>query len=474
MAVILERIDDCNDAELPLLAGQVDSMRPLIEAGLADRDPTKRQNALCAIAKLQIHPQFHHLVRAAENAQDPQQMVAAELLTRLAIRYGDKARDNQLSAVAKPRAQLMKDLWQSIEQFGDHKMIQIVDAWLCASYWDDDAFKEIFDPNRNEAINQVLIRQLKHSSRVPLVELLVGVLWSKGPFVEAVEVLANRTEHIVATKLADHVTKHGITAVVNKNLLFKHTIASLLKFDFSSDANPIAQRASLLLLLTASETTPDILIDRIIQLLASKTPDADKACSTAIRNLRSLKPEIVVMVLSDCFDLPGVEPCEPPPWKTKLKLALERLIELYPFQSANVRSAIESAFSTYRCEELLKHLDDWPESHLKAYAGMVRVSETGFAEYLQHESQTHSAAKRARVIRVVRLLGNHETLMEISVNALSDDDLKVRVEAIQAIASGHDRKEAIEILRPLLLDDEPAVKTAVDFALTQLRGVISK
>ena len=79
MATIVERIDHCNDLELPLLFRQVPLLLVPIEAGLASRDSIRHQRSLCAIAKLQIASQFHHLVRVAQSAQDPQQIVAAVL-----------------------------------------------------------------------------------------------------------------------------------------------------------------------------------------------------------------------------------------------------------------------------------------------------------------------------------------------------------------------------------------------------------
>ena len=144
-------------------------------------------------------------------------------------------------------------------------------------------------------------------------------------------------------------------------------------------------------LLSVSTASPDRVLRAINDMLEFRDEDTDLPCSAAIRNLRSLKPEIVVMVLSDCFEAPHMETYEPPPWKTSLRIEIERLIELYPNQSQAVRSSIEYIFSDFRCEELLKHLEDWPESHLNAYAKIVRIAEVGYVEFIERDAKSQSA-----------------------------------------------------------------------------------
>ena len=470
MAAILERIDCCNDAELPLLANQVSLLMAPIEAGLASRDPLARQRSLIAIGKLQIANQFHHLVLSAQSPDDPQQIVAAELLLGLALKYGFDARQKSPRGNAVNRAQLLSVLWQSILNFNDHKILQIVDTWLCAAHWDDQAFKDLLTPAPGELIYKVAMRQLKVSNRSQIAELLAGVLWSQGPRPEALQALRDRTDCLIVTKLAELVIRFGITPVVSKNLRANVPIACLDRFDFSSDAFPLAHRCAILQLLSNTDSSPDKVLDGVTHLLRVKDPATEQACSTALRSLRSLKPEIVVMVLSDCFEVPGMEPYQPPPWKANLRSALERLIELVPHQTPTIRSSIEYAFSEFRCEELIKHLDDWPESHLSAYAKMVSISETAFVQFIEREATSQSQVKRIRAIHAIRFLGVTNGLVDVAIDALQDKSEKVRVEAIHAIATGHTRQEAIEILCPLVEDDDQAVQTAAKFALSQLES----
>ena len=470
MAAILERIDYCNDAELPLLLKQVPLLMAPVEAGLASRDPLARQRSLCAIGKLQVASQFHHLVNAAQSPDDPQQIVAAELLVGLALKYGFDARHHSPRGNAANRAQLLSVLWQSMLKFNEHKILQIFDAWLCAAHWDDQAFKDLLTPVRGEPICKVAMRQLKVSTRVQIVELLAGVLWSQGPSPEALQALGDRTDFLIVTRLAELVIQFGITPCVSKNLRANIPILCLDRFDFSSDAFPLAHRCAMLRLLSNACSSPDKVLDGVSHLLRTKDPAVEQACSIALRSLRSLKPEIVVMVLSDCFDGPGMNTDEPPPWKANLRSALERLIEQYPHQPPTIRSSIEYAFADFRCEELLKHLDEWPDAHLCAYAKMVTISETTFVQFIEREAESQSIVKRLRAIHAIRFLGVANELIDVAIEALQDKSEKVRIEAIQAIATGHTREDAIEILRPLVEDIDQNVQTAAKFAINRLES----
>ncbi len=470
MAAILKRIDHCNESELPFLTNHVPLLLAPIEAGLASHDPMDRQRSLCAITKLEIASQFHHLVLTAQSPDDPQQIVAAELLLGLALKYGFEARHRRSHSNEANRKGLLHVLWQSMLNFNDHRIVQIVDAWLCATHWDDHAFADLFTPVRGEPIHKVAMRQLKVSPRVQIAELLAGVLWSQNPSPEGIQALGERTDLLIVTRLAELVIKFGITHCVAKNLGQRIPISSLERFDFSSEAFSLTHRCAMLQLLSNADCSPDKTLHAINQLLSTKDPSAEQVCSTAMRSLQSLNSEIVVMVLSDCFEIPGMEHYDPPPWKASLRSELERLIELYPHQPQIVRNSIEHAFSGFRCEDLIKHLDDWPESHLFAYGKMVAISETGFAQIIERDAISQSTVKRLRAIHAVRFLGVNNGLEDVVIEAIQDKSEKVRVEAIYAIASGHSRLQAIEILRPLINDEDQTVQTAAQFALSRLES----
>ncbi|MEQ1824369.1 MAG: HEAT repeat domain-containing protein [Pirellula sp.] len=468
MAKILEKIDHCKDAEIPLLIQQIPHLLAPIEAGLSSKNQFSQQRSLVAIEKLGVASQFHHLVNVAQSPQHPQQIVAAELVIILACRLGNQSRNALASKNDSAREQILVDLQRSMEQYHEHKIEQIFEAWLCASHWNDEAFKQLFNPDRRDSVAKMAWKQLRHSHRQEILDLLVGQLWGIGPSHAAIQLLGERKDHATSCRLADRAIKSGITPQLTKNLRLKIPIRVLEEFDFSSKSESIPRRCAMLQLLSISDTSPAKLLSSINAMLTEVHPKAESTCSTALRSLRSLTPEMIVMVLSDCFDAPDIEAYEPPPWKSELKAELERLIELYPVQPPSIRASIEFAFSDFQCESMSRHLEDWPEPHLVAYGRIVRIAQQRFIEYLESESESQSAVKRTRILKVIRLLGVDGELIEIVKDLLRDPNEAVRIEAIYTISSGRNRREAIELLQPLLFDEDNGVKVAADLILSQL------
>ena len=469
MAMIVEKIDHCSDQEIPLLESQVPLMLAPIEACLADRDPVRMQRALVAIAKLRIGSQFHHVVRVASSPEDPQQMVAVQLLLGLACHYGSQSRRQRVGSTDESREILLSDLWRAMERFHEHRVTQIFDAWLYASHWEDAAFKELFRTERRDTLSKTAIRQLKHSHRSELLELTAGILWSKGPSHEALQLVGERKEEGFPFYLSELMVRFGITPLLNQNLRQKVPMRFLDRYDMKSDSHSIAHRCAMLKLFTASEMTPDRMLASILDLLQTGDAKAEAECATALRSFNSLKPEILLMVLSDHFEAPDIEEYVPPPWKADLRIQLERLLAVYDHQSTGIRFAIEYAFSDFQCEELLNHFDDWPDSHLQAYGKMVRIADRGHVSYLEQEAKSQSNVKRSRAIKEIRFIGSGGRLGELAMEGLQDKSDVVRIEAIYTIAPGLTSSVACEFLNPLLNDEDTNVRVAANFAISQIK-----
>ena len=71
---------------------------------------------------------------------------------------------------------------------------------------------------------------------------------------------------------------------------------------------------------------------------------------------------------------------------------------------------------------------------------------------------------------MIRYLGNDEQLMELTILALNDPNKLVRVEAVQSVAFGHDRDSAIELISPLIWDEESNVSEVAAHSIRQLES----
>lgn len=468
METIVRCIDHCDDDEISLLRSHSSLFITPVEAALASKEPETRQRGLVAIAKLQLRDLFHFLVASAETADDPQQMVAAQLIDDLATEFGSVARKHSTKQEFPAREALQHDLQVSLGRYAKHRNNAIVDAFLLCCHWDDDCYRDLFSPMASGGL-PVALKRLKQLNRQGVDELMCGAFWASNPSQAALEVLIDRDPSKTLRMFAALERRFGAIPSLKKNLA-NVPLPVLKNLDLSSLQLDSLDVCAMLRLLVAAGANEDILIHNVNFAAVGNDPDTILECVNTIRSLRTLKSEIVVMVISDCFDRPDIEPYEPPPWKASYRSALEQLLDRYYDLPNSLRIAVNSAFSEFKTEDLFRHAEGWPESHVKAYGRIVRLVDRDCLDFLTVETQSQSHVKRLNAIRLIRYLGNDEQLMELAILALADPHELVRVEAVQAVAYGHERDAAIELISPLLSDEESNVSEVAGFSIRQLQN----
>lgn len=467
--ILLHIIDTCDEQEIGQLRPHVELLMIPIEGGLADRDPRIRQCSLCAIKKLKISDYFHHLVAVAENVEDSQQMVASELLIDLASELGAGARKSLALSHDQAREQLQIDLWNSMDRYSEHRVSQIVEAWLCGCHWEDEQFRNAFSSEDCHHIRKLLVRQIGQSRRPEVVSLQASVLWSKNTPAAALELIATRHDLSFVRALSELTARFGATTDLKRHFDSSVEMHVVRNLDKSIEQQlTLVQRAHWLQLIAHSHAPIETLLPRLADLLVVACDEIVDVLASILKGLRAINSGVVVIAMSDCIETPEAEPSEPPPWKEEFSAALQVLISQHPKQAAVIRSGIESLFSEFSCEELIERLDEWPEPHLAAYAKVVSVAQRGWKNILIAEANARSGAKRARALRIIRLFDADATLSKLAVDALDDDDDEVRIEAVYTIAQGRSRAEAIELLEPLLQDSSAEFRNAVDQAISSL------
>lgn len=469
METIVRCIDLCDAEEVSLLRSHSSLFITPVEAALASREPETRQRGLIAIAKLQLHELFHFLVASAESADDPQQMVAAQLIDSLAAEFGKSARQHSSAGAFPARERLLNDLLISVRRYSKHRNNAIVDAFLICCHWDDDCYRELFSPLAEDGFPMVL-KRLKQLNRDGADELTCGSFWANNPNQASLEVLMDRDPAKTLRMMTTLEKRFTATPSFKENFL-NFPLPLIKNLDLASMQLDSIDVKSLLRLLVATGVNEDVLIHNVNFAAKSNDHDTNLECINAIRSLRTLKSEIVVMVLSDCFDRPDIEPYEPPPWKASYRSALEQLLDSYYDLPNSLRVAVNAALSEFKTEDLFRHAEGWPESHVKAYGRIARLVDKDCVDFLKVEIQSQSHLKRANAIRMIRYLGNDEQLMELTMMGLDDPNKLVRVEAVQSVAFGHDRDSAIELLSPLIRDEESSVSEVAAHSIRQLENI---
>ena len=456
---IVASIDHCSEEELPFLRSHPGLFASPIEACLESSEPEVRQRGLVAIAKIRISSQFHRLVEAVETVDDPQQIVASQLLLGLCRELGRESRNSIAPKYVPGRKELLDALEGSIAIFQQHKMKEIVDAWLLASHWGDDMFQRLFSDMPHDAVATIR-KRIQSSQASEIDELLLGSYWSPIPIEEAISVALERSSGKVPKELVHLEKRFGLQSQLIKNMA-KYPIEPLKHFDITQSNISPQEFDSLFRLMPVGGATPNTILWNAIRVLDQKhpiPPKLEKEIVAAIRSIRFTNACVITMVMSDCFDLPDIDTYQPPPWKAELRSALENILDRYYLLPLAISNSLDIMLQEFRCDHLFNYIDSWPDGHVRAYARITKLVDKKCIETIGLEATCGSPTRRAKAIRLIRYLGRDEQFNEIAIEALHDISDEVRIQAIQAISFGIDKSEAIELITPLLRDEHHAVQ----------------
>jgi hypothetical protein len=468
---IVDGIDHCTEEGLSLLRSHPGLFASPIEVSLGSATPEVRQRGLIAIAKIQVASQFHRLVEVVESVDDPQQIVASQLLMGLCKELGAESRKSINPKIVPGRRELLEALESSIAIFSQHKTREIVDAWLLASHWGDHMFQRVFSGMPHDA-TATIRRRIQSSHSVEIDELLLGSYWTTQPIGEAISVALERASSKVPEAMVVLEKRFGMQSQLVKNLV-KFPIKTLKDSDITESGIDPEGYDSLFRLMTAGGATPSAILWSVIRVLDQQNPlpqKLEKEIVSAIRSIRFTNACIITMVMSDCFDLPDLEEYQPPPWKGELRTALEHLLDRYYSLPLPICNGLDAMLQEFRCDQLFEYLDSWPDGHVRAYARITKLVDKKCVETISSEATCNAPARRANAVRLIRYLGHDEQFHEIAIQALQDVSDEVRIQAIQSISFGIDKSEAMELITPLLRDENHAVQATASQSLIDISG----
>jgi hypothetical protein len=424
---------------------------------------------LIAITKIRVASQYHRLVKVVEEVDDPQQIVASQLLLGLCRELGNESRQSINPKAVPGRKELLDALEVSLATFQDHRMKEIIDAWLLASHWGDEMFSRLFSNLPYDALIAIR-KRIQTSQAAEIDELLLGTYWSSSPVEGAISVALERASGKVPKELVRLEKRFGLQSQFTKNLS-KIPIEPLKQFDITQLKINKEDYDSLFRLMSVSGATPDTILWNTIRVLdqgSPLSPSLEKEIVAAIRSIRFSNACIITMVMSDCFDLPDIEAYQPPLWKGELRSALENLLERFYLLPYSVANGLSAMLHEFRCEDLFDYLDTWPDSHVKAYARIAKLIDKQCVETIGQEATSSVTTRRVKAIRLMRYLGRDEQFNEIATAALEDVSDEVRIQAIQSISFGMEKSEAIELIKPLLRDEHHAVQATASQSLADI------
>ncbi len=469
-AAVLSHIDGCGPQELDALRPHVPKMLLAIDQGVISRDPLLRHCSLWMVGKFALHTHFSFLVDAVCDPEDPQQLVATELLSQLARTLGQAFRNGDLEASEK-REQLVIELLRGLDSYGVHRVQQMFDWLGAALHWDDPNLASMLGSREATESNQRIIAYFGRTKSKESLELLAGFLWSRNANDAMLKLAGNRTDGIYLEILAAQFRRLGSTRELNRNLT--QSIAfRFFEEQQSNEDEPVSLTAKCCVaeLMTLKSAPAEDILPRIGWLLANGDKSIQEDLTALIEHQRPVHPQVAILALNDSLDAPDIESSVPPPWKESLRRALETIIAVYPHQENRMRYAISNLFRDFHCETLLEKLLDWPTGHLLAYARLIRLAQPSFADEIISELKAQSPQRRLRGVQAARYFGLDQAMWGLVAERIEDPVDEVRIEAIHALADSDNPQEAIALIRPLISEPNPVIQQAASITLQNLGG----
>lgn len=467
--LVLQHVSDCNVTDLVVVRDHVPELLDAVDQGLISRQPEKRQNSLIAIGKFEIESRFSYLVEAVCDTKDPQQIVAMELLSRLARSLGDDARCGD-SVNRSKRTQLLMDLMRAIESYPAHRIGLVFDWWAAAAHWEDPFVIEVLSSTEQDESTARLKAHLLRSQHKEALQLIAGLLWSRIATDPILHSISQRTDRNFLQSLADLYKELGATTQLKRNLM------RAISFDFLSQEvvrDPqlsLLTRCCLVEMLTLRVAPTEEILPPIGDLLRERDPSIVGIVADILEQQRPINSDIAVMALSDSLNGSDVESSTPPPWKESMRSALTSIIENHNALGKRVCTAVINMLREFKCDKLLEKTSEWPPGHLAAFAKLTRIAQPGFIDLIITELNSQNPQRRQRGLLAARAFGLDQALWELVACRVDDPVEDVRIEAIRAMSDSRNHQNAIDLLQPLMSEQSPAVAQAIHETLQNLRG----
>lgn len=467
--LVLQHVSDCDVLDLVVVRDHVPELLDAVDQGLISRQPEKRQNSLIAIGKFEIESRFSYLVEAVCDTKDPQQIVAMELLSRLARSLGDDARCGD-SVNRSKRTQLLMDLMRAIESYSAHRIGLVFDWWAAAAHWEDPFVIEVLSSTEQDESTARLKAHLLRSQHKEALQLIAGLLWSRIATDPILHSISQRTDRNFLQSLADLYKELGATTQLKRNLM------RAISFDFLSQEvirDPqlsLLTRCCLVEMLTLRGAPTEETLPPIGDLLRERDPSIVGIVADILEQQRPINSDIAVMGLSDSLNGSDIESSTPPPWKESMRGALTSMIENHNALGKRVCTAVINMLREFKCDKLLEKTSEWPPGHLAAFAKLTRIAQPGFIELIITELNSQNPQRRQRGLLAARAFGLDQALWELVACRVDDPVEDVRIEAIRAMSDSRNHQNAIDLLQPLMSEQSPAVAQAIHETLQNLRG----
>lgn len=401
---------------------------------LKSQDTRDNRNAIQTVADLNLVEGFYDLIQISVNDTHLLCTEARHALNQLASRWGERARSGR--DVPSVRIPMLQNLFASIYEYQQHRCVDVIDAWLRMSAWEDATLRSVLLDPGHPCYNQIM-RRLRFSQEPQIIELLAGFLPRRSTPPVVLEVLAQRQESFLAFHLIekyqntlDEVSRYHLERMPRCECLFIFNTDELAHMSFS-------QQQTLAILRAANASSPHTVLQAAIDIERSDPIEGPKSASRLLKLLHGIS----IDVLGGAF---GNQPSEP---ERDLRGLIESVIHWRDHSNRQLADSTAKIFEEISLPRLLSQIPVGPSSLCEGIANLLKVLGYNFENDLAIEISNPSPRRRSLAVRAIAYLDLVPAYRSVLGSMISDSREEVRIAAIESLAAD----PSIETTRLLIL-----------------------
>lgn len=403
-------------------------------AMLKSPDTRDNRNAIQTVSDLNLVEGFYDLIQISVNDTHLLCSEARQALSQLASRWGERARSGR--DVPSVRLPMLQNLFASIYEYQQHRCVEVIDAWLRMSAWEDATLRSVLTDPGHPCYNQIM-RRLRFSQEPQVIELLAGFLPRRSTPPIVLEVLAERQESFLAFHLIekyqntlDEVSRYHLERMPRCESLFIFNTDELAHMSFS-------QQQTLAMLRAANASSPHTVIQAAIDIERSDPVEGPKSAARLLKLLHGIPLDI----LGGAF---GKLPSEP---ERDLRGLIESILHWRDHANRHLAESTAKIFEEITLPRLLSQIPIGPASLCEGIANLLKVLGSSFDNELTFELSNPSPRRRSLAVRAIAYLDLVPTYRSTLGSMISDSREEVRIAAIESLAAD----PSLEATRLLML-----------------------
>lgn len=469
---ILARFPTFNDDELTELASSLirsqHKMLSTLRNVMLSEDQRLCDTACRVILMGRVYQIIPTLVQVAEDHNHRHSQQALATLVQLASLLHEESSRRGDEKTCEPgivRRQILPPLEESVVKFGDHRRLEIIDAFLLVVPPNNETFLKILR-ERAHPCHRPVLDSLSTSALVPILDLLTRLLHDTDIPVAALKTIGARLDR----KFLDYLL-HNIGWPVSLRVL--ENFRKMSKVGWLEDRRDVlleldgrAQRVAIEVAKSGCVARPTYM-SLLKFLLQNGEPEGRRSACEALAEFHDRPTDQLIADTLHDPD-PRVQAAAVRQLRDRgFHDAMERLVGLLDHRAPEVRDAARTSLAEFnysRYRSVFDSIDD--ESREKIGQLVGKVDPTAFRR-LAEDLSSPSLSTKLRALEMTQAMQASDEVFDRLTQLISDPDVGVRAETVAALGLCK-RDDAIPLLYEVEQDVSLSVREAAQRSIDQI------